>query len=133
MTNYGTDLALGPGGFAPTLPLASGPTNLIQALYRRCHCDPDSTPGRNIYRGFCVDLRRWFARPMDAGSVGDLGGQLVRAVQSDERVQSATAQVRFVDRRLRVALNVTPSAGPSFTLILATDGVTTELLDGTLV
>ncbi len=131
--DFGTDLALGPGGFASSMPTVSGRSNLLLALYRRCTTDPNSTAGKQIYGGKCADIRLWLASPLATGAGSTLGQMLVKAVRADERVSDATATVTIdaPNKRLAASLTITPSQGPAFSFVLSFDSVTVEILDGT--
>lgn len=129
--NYGTDLELA-AAFGPTFPLASGRRNLIRALFRRWTTDPESEAGREIYGGRCMDLRRFAAGKLDPTRTGFIGQQVARTAQYDDRVSdcTATAAFSFSAKTLRVEAKVTPADGPTFPLVIVTDGITAEVLDG---
>ncbi len=128
--NFGTDFDLA-DRFLQNFGLAKGRRNLICALFRRLTTDPTTDAGRAIYQGQCMDLRLLFAARLTQERLGSAERQVVRVCGYDERVSSATCQAGLNEgaRALRVAINITPSSGPAFALILSVDSVTVEILN----
>lgn len=128
--NYGVDLELA-DQFSTTFPTASGLRNLIRALFRRWTTDPESEAGIAIYSGKCIDVRRFMAGRIDVTRTSYIAQSVARVAQHDDRVDDCTATASFAPslKTLRIQAKVTPSTGPTFDLILATDGVTAEVLD----
>ena len=127
----GSDLYL-TDGFEAHFPEASGRKNLAAHLFRRLTSDPESESGAEIYEGACMDLRALFAARMDAGRLPSIARQVEEVCRFDERVDSCTAKVEFnlSKHLLEVSVNVTPSDGPTFPLVLGVSDVTVEILNG---
>lgn len=130
--NYGLDLLLA-DGFEAHFPEGKGRANLIRALFRRITTGAGTEAGQAIYRGQCCDVRDLFLAKMDATRLPGIARQVERTCTYDERIDAATcrASFNFSRKRLELAVNLTPADGSDpFALIVSTDNVTPELLNG---
>jgi len=129
--NYGTDLELA-DQYQAHFPMAAGLRNLVRAIFRRVTTSATQPSGQAIYQGRCMDVRDLFAARMDAGRLPSVARQVESTCLYDERIEAATARVTFdfPAKRLKIAVNLTPAEGPTFALVLSTDGVTVEILSG---
>lgn len=126
--NTGTDLAL-TDAFEATFPLATGNTNLVNAVFRRLTTNGEA--GIEIYAGKCLDVRDLFLARLDASRLPGIARQVEKVCQYDERIDSAVckASFNFSKKTLVLEVNLTPADGSTpFTLILSVDSVTVEIL-----
>lgn len=124
-TDLGTDINV-VSDLAPVWGLASGPTNLINALLRRL-----TTPRGGLFYdpnyGFdVVALVNSAVTPVD---VARIKAGVAAELQKDDRVQSANVQADFVfaTKTLTLNIKITTADGP-FDLVLSASAVTVDLL-----
>lgn len=128
--DFGQDLELA-DAFAAHFPVATGHRNLLRAVFRRLTTSPTDECGE-IYAGECLDVRELFAARLDPQRLQSIARSIERTCGYDERIESATCKATMdsPQKKLTLAVNLTPSAGPTFPLVLLTDGLTVEILNG---
>lgn len=122
--NYGHDTSctddLYPGR------VVSGAALLAEAAYRRI-----TTPRGRLLDdpSYGLDVRAFMHRGMTPKEIARIPGIIEAEVAKDERVAAVSCAASFVDGRLRLSIGGRGARGP-FALVVATDGVTVELLRG---
>lgn len=106
--------------------LASGPTNLIDALLRRL-----STPREGLFYDpdYGYDLMSQVNSAITEADLETMNGSIVDEVRKDQRVRSATVALAFTfaTKTLQIAISIETADGP-FDLVLAASAITVELL-----
>lgn len=128
--DFGQDLELG-DGFSSHFPLASGHRNLLLALFRRLSTSPTDECSE-IYAGECLDVRELFAARLDPSRLQGIARAVERTCLYDERIDSATCKATMdsPQKKLTLSVNLIPSSAAPFALVLSTDGLTVEILNG---
>jgi hypothetical protein len=125
MTDYGTDFSC-TTDLEATLSTVSGPMVVVEAVVRRWTTPTGALLGDPNY-GF--DLTSYCNADVGPRDIAQMSDGLNAEAEKDERVLECTSTVVLgSDDVLTVAANLTLLGGETFTLSLAVDSVTVELL-----
>lgn len=124
-TDLGTDIAL-LTDLAPVWGLATGATNLLNALLRRL-----TTPRGGLFYDldYGYDVTAQLNAALTQTDVGRIRGAINSELLKDDRVLSlgVTAAFLFATKALSISIQIDTAEGP-FDLVLAASSVTVELL-----
>lgn len=127
--NYGSDLSC-VTDLDPAMVETSGLHMLAQALCRRL-ITPRGTLIDDFNYGF--DLRQFLGDDVGPADLARIASGVDAELLKDERVSASQTTVALAAQGvLNVVTTLTPSAGPSFQLVLAITNVTATLLQPTL-
>lgn len=76
----------------------------------------------------CLDLREFLSGSVRPSVLFALASRIEGIVERDERVLSANAEVTQVGDGLRITVQIEPSGGPVFSLVIATTAISVQLL-----
>ena len=107
----------------------SGLRNLGNDLARRLQIPRGSLPW-DLNCGF--DVRALLREGALLSNILAVQSAIEAECEKDERVTSCSAQVTYIEAAasLTIVLQITPSSGPTFTLVLAVSDVTVAILRG---
>lgn len=130
--DYGTDVRCLDDVDDPEV-LVSGDLNMAYALARRWLNDPEDFEaiGETVPYD-CIDVRGWFGKRLnfnDRATLDDIQSQHQQVLLGDPRVETATVTARFTQGLLILSAQGIGANGP-FTLVVASNGVTAQLLRG---
>jgi len=131
-TDYGIDVRCLDDVDDPEV-LVSGDLNVAYALARRWLHDPEEFEEIGETKPYdCIDIRGWFGQRLsltDRSTLDNIQTQHAQVLLGDVRVLSATVAASFANGVLTLTANGQGTNGP-FTLVLASNGVTAQLLRG---
>lgn len=125
MTDYGQDVSTYPG-LDPSGRNITGGRAIAECAARRLM----TAPGLLSYTDDddCIDLRQSLSAQVKPSTLFALGSVIEGVVERDERVISATAEVTQVGDGLKITVQIEPSEGPTFTLVLATTAISVQIV-----
>lgn len=132
LVDYGTDVRCLDDVDDPEV-LVSGDLGMAYALARRWLHNPEDFEEIGETEPYdCIDVREWLGNRFsltDRGVLDDLQTQAQQVLLGDPRVQTATVTATFAQGTLTLSARGVGAAGP-FSLVLAVDGVTAQILRG---
>lgn len=125
--NYGTDLSC-ISDLDPSMAEVSGRLLLAQACVRRL-----TTPRGGLIDdpNYGYDVTQFLNDDLNPADLQRIASAIDAELVKDERVLSSTTQITLISNVLTIATQMTPSGGPSFSLVLAVSAVTVSLLQPT--
>jgi phage baseplate assembly protein W len=126
LPTYGHDLSC-TNDLDPNMIEVDGLTTLTQAIFRRL-ITPRGTLLDDPNYGY--DVTQFVNDDLSPADISRIGTQIDQELLKDQRVYASSTTVTYVASAsmLTIATVVTPSTGPTFTLVLAASQVTVQLL-----